>query len=359
MAISFHLLKVSKLIRETDDTVSVVFEIPDELKNEFSYKHGQYLTIKAPVDAVDNRRAYSISSSPFCDNRLQVTVKRVADGLVSSYINDKLKEGDSLEVMPPLGRFTFDLDPQNKKTYFLVGGGSGITPLMSIIKSILTVELRSKVVLIYANRNEKSIIFKEELDSLINKFKDRFKLIHIISQPLNSWEGLKGRINSELFNNLVNKHIKSEYSSAEYFMCGPSGMMKMVESTLEEFDVPKSNIHKESFTAPLNEEGLVKGDEDEMEIVTRDVKIILYGDEHQVTVEPGDTVLTSAMYAGIDPPFSCQIGACSTCRAKLVSGKVVMDERESLTDEEIDDGYILTCQSHPLTDDVVVNYDEG
>jgi ring-1,2-phenylacetyl-CoA epoxidase subunit PaaE len=362
MAIKFYTLNVSKVNKETSDTISITFDVPDNIREEFSYKHGQYITIKLPVEGSDNRRAYSISASPVTDRHLTITVKKVDDGIVSRYINDNIKAGDKIEVMPPLGNFTIDLSPLNTNNYVLIGAGSGITPLMSILKTILSVEFSSRVYLIYQNRNEESIIFKGQLDELQTKYDSRLIVSHILSRPSESWIGEKGRVDSQFIEKFISANLGNNVFKAHYFICGPDGLMLSSDNALRNLKVASYQIHKEIFTIPVKsieeEDSNIVLKADSNEIITRKVKIILYSEEHEFLVEPDETVLTAAQREGEDPPFSCQIGACSTCRAKLVSGKVFMDERDSLTDEEIEEGYVLTCQAHPLTDDVVIDYDD-
>lgn len=360
MAIEFHKLKVKKIKRETSDTVSISFALPDDKKDKFKYKPGQYLTVKCDLGGSDERRAYSISSSPDVDTDVSVTVKEAGSGKVSKFLNNELKEGDFLDVMPPLGNFTIELDSKFKRTFVMFGGGSGITPLISIIKSTLIKEPATSVHLFYASRSENSIIFKDDIEALISQYPDKLKVVHIISRPGSSWNGLSGYINQERTKQLLGDYIPNEINKADYFLCGVAEMMRNVEEVLSNFGVSKSQIHKESFTIGIPKEinvPVVEDESNDQKIVTRTVKIMLYAEEHELTVKPDETVVTAALRQGIDPPFSCQIGACSTCRAKLLSGKVHMDERESLTDEEIAQGYILSCQSHPLTENVYIDYD--
>lgn len=353
MAISFYPIKVKKLVRETEDAVSLNFEIPDNLKKIFEYRSGQYLTIKVPIDDTDNRRAYSISSSPLMNEDIQVAVKKVDDGKVSVYINENVKEGDILEVMPPLGNFTIELDKNNKTTYIAVGGGSGITPLISHIKSILLTEHESKVRLILANKDIDNIIFKSELDNLETEFKGRLKIIHILSRP-NKNES-SDRLDVRRFSELLENELQCNVNESQFLFCGPSGITEMAEGYLSSNGVVKEQIHKESFSSSSEQD---KKDSISYDIIDRKVKIVLYGEESEINVPADETIVSAAVNEGIDPPYSCQIGACATCRAKLLSGKVHMDESDALTDEEVEEGYVLTCQSHPLTDDVVVDYDQ-
>lgn len=361
MAIKFYDLKVRNIKKETADAVSVTFDIPEDLKETFDYKHGQYVTVRVPVNSDDNRRAYSISSSPIFDKRITITVKKVDDGIVSKYLNETLKIGDILKVMPPLGNFTIELNQNNQKTYFLIGGGSGITPLMSILKSVLSVEPLSRIFLLYQNRYEETIIFADELKQLSSEYSDRFTLVNCLSIPTENWQGAKGRIDKEFISGYLRDNLKDDVFKAEFFLCGPDGLMTEAELALKDTKVASYQIHKEVFTVALDNTEKVQDNiilqSSDSDIVTRKVKIILYSEELEFEVSPDDTVLTAALSEGHDPPFSCQIGACSTCRAKLISGKVFMDERDSLTDDEIEEGYVLTCQAHPLTDDVVIDYD--
>lgn len=362
MAIQFHKLNVSNIVRETEDATTISFNIPSDLKEEFKYKHGQYLTLRFYFDGKDERRAYSICTSPFTEEHIAVTVKVVPGGEVSPFVNSRLKVGDTIDVMPPLGNFTIDLDANNKKTYILFAGGSGITPIISIIKSILSVEKQSKVILVYANSNEETIIFRDELIDLKDKNVDRLNVIHQLSKPKSKGvEYTEGRIDKQRCLGIVKLLDHSIIDNAEYFMCGPGGMMNEIESALLELNIDKKKIHKESFTVAENDgTEVVKHHEthapdEKVEKIT----VVLYGEEHEIAIAPGDTILVAGIKAGIDPPFSCQIGACSTCRAKLKSGKVEMEADDALSEEEIEEGFVLTCTSHALTNNVVVDYDDN
>ncbi len=349
MGKQFHKLKVSNVIRETDEAVALSFEIPESLKDIFEYKHGQFLTLKFDVDGKEERRAYSICSSPVVDEGVTVAVKKIANGKVSKYITEELHEGDEVEVMKPMGRFTIDLNPENEKEYYHIGAGSGITPLMSIIKTTLAVEPKSKVFLLYSNKDQQSIIFANDFENLQIKYGERFKITYIYSRPTAKWQGLKGRITKELVKDFISKGNTG--LTKEYFMCGPAGMMETVETTLMESGVTDRNIHKESFNAPA-----VKND-NQQENKARKVKIKIYGEEREMLVEPEETIVMAAMREGMEPPYSCQIGACSTCRAKVITGEVKMDENEGLTEQEVADGYVLSCTARPLSDDVYVDFD--
>ncbi len=344
-----HTLTVSKVEKETKDTITIHFDIPAHLRSEFDYEPGQYLTLEAVLNDRKEKRSYSLCSSPLTDLSHAVTVKRLEGGLVSNYLNDNCFEGMVMNVMPPMGVFIPSLNEANEVHYVMIGGGSGITPLMSIIKSVLFLEPKSKVTLLYANRDQESIIFEKELEAMASKEGDRFNLVHCLSQPKAGWEGLSGRLDELALNKLLSKHA-GDVMRKEYFMCGPNGLIDCALETLTKRGVPGEQLHKEYFV--IEAKGDVEG------IETRTVKIIYENEEFEVTVDPETVILDAAIDADIDPPYACKAAACSACRAKLVSGKVHMDDREILSDDEIEQGYVLTCQSHPLTDDVVVNYDE-
>jgi len=357
MTIKFEQIKVSKIINEAPDTISIQFDIIPELSELFQYLPGQYLTIRLNVNGNDERRAYSISSSPILNEPLQITVKNSTNSPFLNYLTTKVKVNDFLQVMPPLGNFT--LDPKNidSKYYVMIAGGSGITPIISIIKTLLYANSDCKIYLFYSNKNASNIIFKNQLNELEQKFNSRFKIFHFLTEGSESFEHFRGRINSQILGDLFKEHILDFNEAVQFYLCGPQGLMEEAERAIINIGIAKDRIHKESFTAPLPQEFGEEIEEKKPKIIKRKVRIKLYGDEYEFEVEPDDTVITSAIFAGIDPPYSCQIGACSTCRAKLVSGKVFMDEREALSDEEIKMGYILTCQSHPLSDDVFIDYD--
>ncbi|MFP4528628.1 MAG: 2Fe-2S iron-sulfur cluster-binding protein [Candidatus Kapaibacterium sp.] len=363
MSVSFYPLKVKDIRKETSDSASIFFEVPDDIKEKFEYKHGQYLTVMLELEGRVERRAFSISTSPNENGLLGITVKATGDGFFSRYMISEVRAGDEIMVMPPMGNFTIDLDEQNERIYIMLGGGSGITPLISILKTVMAAEPKSRIYLFYANRREEDIIFRENLDELMKKNPHRLEVIHILSQPSTGWIGPKGRLDSHRIIELLRKYAGDVINAAEYFICGPPGLMNQFERALDELAVPAAQRHKESFSTPVERiiekaSGEAGMDEDE-ELKTRKIRIKIYGEEHELTVDPDETVLTAAMREGYDPPFSCQIGACATCRAKLESGKVRMDAEDALTDEDKAEGYVLTCQSHPLTDDTYINYDES
>lgn len=226
MALQFHSLKIKNIKRETDKAVAVTFEVPENLKEEFEYKQGQYITLKVPLEGKDNRRAFSVSSSPVKSDDITVAIKEHDDGFVSKFMNSSIKEGEHLEVMKPMGNFTIEMNEKNERNYVLFGGGSGITPLMSILTTALYAEPKSKVYLFYANSHEDDIIFKDELDELENEFKDRLNIVHFISRPKGDWEGQTGRIDKETAKRLVKEEVDADIKECEYFLCGPQGLMQ-------------------------------------------------------------------------------------------------------------------------------------
>lgn len=351
----FHALKVKDVRKETADCVSVAFEIPNELQSQFTFKAGQYLTFKFNINGEELRRSYSVCTAPI-DNELRVAIKKVKDGKVSTYVNDKLKVGDVIDTMPPEGKFTPELHPYNKKTYNLFSGGSGITPSMSILKTVLAAESQAYVNLFYGNVNEDSIIFKNELDELRNKYQDRLTIYHTLDNPKEKREELfTGRITKEKTKIFADKFINKNLIN-ECFICGPGEMIQNVKEALEESGIPKNKIHIEYFGTPPEE---VKTSGHNSLIVPAELTIICDGDERVVFMEPHQTVLEVALQSNLDAPYACKGGSCCTCRAKVIEGKAIMDVNYALMDDEVADGYILTCQAHAITPTLVVDYDQG
>lgn len=361
MSVKYLPLKVIKKTFLTKDSASFSFEIPDNLKDLFQYKPGQYLAFRVLLNAKEYRREYSICSSPHINEPLSIACKATEKGIVSTYLVNVIDEGDYIETLPPNGSFSPELYSENQKIYLLVGGGSGITPLFSILKSILICEPQSKIILYYGSEDESSIMFRDEIDDYEKSFSDRFKVYYTLNQYDSKWKGLSGFINPHDLGRIINitfidsnagDHPPEKYKSFEAFICGPLPMMDLVKDELILWRINPDKIHIEYFTPPVPEKMEIV----EEELIPRKVRVILDRDDEVITVEPLKTILQAAIDAGLDPPYSCRSGICTTCRAKLLSGKVKMDEREGLSDAEIEDGYILTCQSHPLTDDVKVEY---
>ncbi|MFZ1321275.1 MAG: 2Fe-2S iron-sulfur cluster-binding protein [Ignavibacteria bacterium] len=360
MSIKLYDLKVAKKTFLNKEAVKIELEIPSSLKEIFEYKQGQFLSVQISIDGKDYRREYSLCSSPHSENTYEIASKNVKDGIVSNYFFNNLKEGDTILSYPPQGKFFTELNPRNKKNYVMIAGGSGITPVISIIKSVLYAEPESHVILYYGNNSEDVIMFKDELDELQNKYSDRFKLNHTVMESGAEWNGMKGFINTADLDKILIDTDNKVQLEKEFFICGPGEMMELVKNHLIEKNYPKEKIHIEYFDAPVSPNPVALSEDteevNEENIKDRKIKVILNDSEHEVFVPEGSVILDAVIAQDLDPPFSCRSGICTTCRAKLYSGKVKMDEREGLSDSEIDDGYILTCQSHPLTDDVKLEY---
>ena len=351
----FYSLPVSAITRETKDCVAISFDVPEKYKEIFQYLPGQYLTLKLHVNGEEIRRSYSICSSVQMNEKLTVAIKKVKDGKGSNFLNEKVKVGDNLEVMSPMGNFHTKLASSNKKTYVLFAGGSGITPMMSILKSALILEPQSKLILFYGNENEASIIFNSELIELAKTFTDRLEVIHVLNKPeVDHPADYTGIMNVEKNKFLLLKH-SPKHNEVEYFICGPTGMMDSVVTALNDLNVDKAKVHVEYFTAPVAAAPTATKDE----FVSAELTVICDGDEVQVKLSPEQSVLEAALAAGLDAPYACQGGSCCTCRAKLIEGKVHMKVNYALLESEVNEGFILTCQSHALSPTLVVDYDRG
>jgi ring-1,2-phenylacetyl-CoA epoxidase subunit PaaE len=348
----YYNLKVKKIIKETKDAISIVFEHPADQK--VSYKAGQFLTLIIPINGKEVRRAYSLCTSPYIDEYLAVTVKRVDEGLMSNYLADKVSEGDSIKVLEPMGQFTTEYLAANKRHIIMFAGGSGITPMMSIIKSMLTQEPDGIVSLIYCNRDIDSIIFKNELEKMQTTYEGRLHVIHVLDNAPMNWQGYSGLLNRDMLTKLFERIPDWGIERSTYLMCGPEGMMKNADMLLTERNIPKDKIFKESFVQGTIDKEVKKEAVMNEELKAREVTIRYDGQEYKVMVEPGRAILETALDQGIDLPYSCQSGLCTACRGKALSGKVKLDEEEGLSQSERDEGFVLTCVGHPLTDDVVI-----
>ncbi len=345
-------LKVREVVRETADTVTIYFEQPEPY---LEYQPGQFLTLVLDFDGKEQRRSYSLCTSPYVDPFPGITVKRVSNGLFSNYLNEKIFPGKTLNVLRPLGNFTTTFHSKNRRHFFLIAGGSGITPMMGLLKSVLVNEPSSRVTLIYCSRSEEEIIFASQLHLLELANPDRLKVIHNLSQPAATWTGLRGRLAPELLSELF---AQAEYElryEEEYFICGPEGLMQTTLQVLAQLEVDQDRIHSESFFSAAAHQaqedakaGITAG------LLSRDVTIQLEGEAHLVTVGPGKTILEAGLAAGLNMPYSCQSGLCTACRGRLSAGEVKMDEDAGLSEKEMADGYVLCCVSRPLSEGIHV-----
>jgi len=353
LAIHFHKLTVKDIRRETPDCVSIAFDIPAELQKEFKFIQGQNITIKTNLD--DTRRSYSICSSPL-ENELRVAVKKINNGVFSSFANDKLKVGDTLEVMSPTGTFYTEVNPSNQKEYVFFAAGSGITPIISIIKTILTTEVKSNVTLIYGNKNLASIIFKEELESLKDKHLEKFRVYHILSREKTESDLNNGRIDLSKCDR-VSELIKFD-SVDEFFICGPEQMIFTVRDFLEGWGIDSKKIHFELFTTPTREHTKIYTAVKETSEEGSAITVKLDGRTFEFNLDyNGNAILDAALAEGADAPFACKGGVCCTCKAKILEGEVEMESNYGLDKSEVKAGFVLTCQSHPRSRKVVVDYD--
>lgn len=365
MSKKFYTLTVKNVRPETADAVSIAFAVPEAQQAAFDYQQGQYLTLKLTINGEEVRRAYSMCSSPL-DEDIEVTVKRVEKGLVSNYLNNQAKPGMEIEVMEPDGRFFTPLDADQQKTYYLFGAGSGITPLYSILKTVLEKEPASTVYLLYGNRNEASIIFKEGLAQLEKRYSDQLIVKHILSQPKRekskglaglfskgtlSWQGSVGRIDEKEVATFLEEYPRRSKKAA-YFICGPGEMIDTVEDKLLQLGIEKGAIHTERFTSKL-----VAATNGAATNGTAKIKVHLDGKATELEMDSASTVLDALLEQKLDPPYSCTSGACSSCIAKVKNGTVKMDACYALDEEEVADGYILTCQARPTSPELEITFD--
>lgn len=356
MAEHFHALRVVEIVPETSEAHSIRFEVPAELRDRFAFKAGQHLTLRATLNGEEVRRNYSLCTAPD-DNDWMVTVKRIGGGLFSNWVGDELKVGSTIDVMPPHGSFTTEFDPAKSRHLVGIAGGSGITPVMSLIKSVLKYEPDSRFTLLYGNRDSSCVIFLEALAGLKDKYLDRFEVYHFLDAEEQDIELFNGMLSRERLEEVIPALVPDAADVTDWFICGPGPMMDAAEGALLDRNVPKERIHIERFTAD-RPAGAVARDmsqlQTEAEGVT--VSVTLDGRTRRVPFTEAN-ILDSALAAGLRAPFACKAGVCATCRAKVTKGKVEMAARYGLTDEEVAEGYVLTCQSVPLGDGVAVDYD--
>ena len=354
MTPKFHPLKVAELRRETADSVSLCFEVPAELAEDYRFVQGQHLTLKARVDGEEVRRSYSICAG-VNDGELRVAIKKVAGGRFSTWANGGIKVGDVLEVMTPEGRFHTPLDPAQAKHYVAFAAGSGITPILSLIKTTLAAEPNSRFTLVYGNRRQASVMFAEALEDIKNRYLARFTLYNLFSREEQEVPLFNGRLDAAKVAAFVDTLLPVA-DIDEAFICGPGAMIDEVESALLGAGMSADHIHLERFGVPDSAPAhhVEAGDAPQATIV-----VVADGLRREMEFHASDpSILDVALRAGMDLPYSCKGGVCCTCRAKVVEGKVRMDKNYTLEQPDVDAGYVLTCQAHPLTERVVISFDE-
>ncbi|NNF36021.1 MAG: ferredoxin--NADP reductase [Saprospiraceae bacterium] len=357
----FNQLRIKKIVLETEDTKSYYFDIPEELKKAYQYKAGQYITIKHTIKDEEVRRAYSICT-PAHRGELAVTIKRVKKGVMSNFFFNEIAEGDVTEVAPPEGKFTIVPDHDRSKDYYFISAGSGITPVISMISTILEEEPKSTCFLLYGSRNENQIIFNRSLDELEKKYGDQLFVTHTLSQPkktkksgfsgligktFTTWKGEAGRISTHKIKEFMSKN-PNRNDNIGYYLCGPGDLIEVAESSLLGMDVLEDQINKEYFSTKT--ETVSTGTE-------AVVKITLDSTVHSIDVQEQETILEAALRHKLDAPYSCTSGACSSCLARKSSGDIKMDACYALEDDEVEDGFILTCQSRILSETAEITYD--
>jgi ring-1,2-phenylacetyl-CoA epoxidase subunit PaaE len=355
MSVQFHRLKVRDLRREIADTVSISFEIPENIRDTFRFTQGQYLTLKTQINGEEVRRSYSICTGAH-ENDLRVAVKRVDLGVFSTWANAHLKVGDYLEVMPPMGNFFTELSPENEKVYVAFAAGSGITPVMSILRSTLVQEPLSRFILFYGNRSFDTIIFREQLEELKNLYPDRLSVHHVLSRESLGSDLFKGRLDGAKCRRFGEFFFPAAEVDA-YFLCGPEEMVFEVKDTLIALGANPKSVHFELFTTAglKNKPKVATHAKDAFEA---SITVIQDGAQFDFSLpSDGSTLLDAAMRAGADLPFSCKGGVCSTCKARILEGEVAMTLNYGLEPDEVAAGYVLTCQAHPVTKRVVVSFD--
>lgn len=356
MTPKFHALTIADVRQETEDTVSIAFAIPEELRSDYAYKAGQYLTLRTTINGEDIRRSYSICTAPN-ENEWRVAIKRIDEGLFSGWATHSLKSGDELQVMTPMGHFAFDPKPEEKRSFVLYAAGSGITPVLAITKTILSEEPLSDVTLIYGNKGFGSIIFREALEAIKNNYMDRFRLIHILSRESIGNPLQKGRIDVEKVEKL-NKAFFAQQAIDGVFVCGPEPMIHAVKDGMMAFGVDERHIHFELFATSIPKKP-AKPDTTNEPHVDSNVTVILDGDQIDLALHSdGLSILDAAQQAGADLPFACKGGVCCTCKARILEGTARMDVNYALEKDEVEAGYILTCQSHPTSKKLVVSFDD-
>ena len=347
---TFYKLNIKEIKRETNDAISVLFNVPLEFQDFYKFIAGQYVNLKLTLDGQEIRRAYSICSSPE-SGELRIAIKSVKSGLFSRFANEKLAVGNTVEVGTPEGKFTFEPKSERQKNYLAFAAGSGITPIMSIIQSILKQESKSTIVLVYGNKSMKETIFHDQLNDLQMKYVGRFFVHNIYSQE--KLEGnLFGRIDKSTVNFVMNnKHAEKEFD--KFYLCGPEEMINLVSDVLKEKNIPESAIKFELFSTSTKENAI-----DTSKNEHTNITVLVDGDQVTFEMSAKQSILEAALKQGIDAPYSCQGGICSSCLARVTKGSAQMRKNSILTDAEIAEGLVLTCQAHPTSNEIFVDYDD-
>jgi ring-1,2-phenylacetyl-CoA epoxidase subunit PaaE len=355
----FHPLKVASVARNTRDAVVVSFELPPELEPAFAFRPGQYLTLRTHIGEQEERRSYSICSAPG-DSHLRVAIKRVDEGIFSSWANHQLQAGEILEVMPPEGNFTVDFAPGNRRHYAAFAVGSGITPVLSLAKTALSTEPQSRFSLFFGNRASSSVLFREEIEDLKNRYMTRFSLAHVMSREAQDIELFNGRLDGAKVSRILDVWLRP--ADLDYaFICGPQSMIEGVVEALLAHGMARDRIKYELFGAPRGPRALRTGSPPAVAGGRAQCQVTVVQDGHSrsfVIDKNRDSVLDSALAQGIELPYSCKGGVCSTCRCKVLQGEVDMDANFALEDYEVARGFVLTCQSYPVSDTLVLDYDQ-
>ncbi|WP_062052732.1 2Fe-2S iron-sulfur cluster-binding protein [Aquimarina longa] len=353
----FYPIQVSELTKETKDCVAITFDVPEEIRDDFAYKQGQYLTLKTTIDNQEIRRSYSLCSSPV-ENKWQVAVKRIDQGIFSNFANNTLQVGDTLEAMLPAGNFYVEVEPSKTKDYIFFAAGSGITPILSILKTHLAKEENSTFKLFYLNRNVKSIIFKEEIENLRNTYFGRLEIFYFLTKEQRDIPLLNGRFTEEKLQELTDKIIDVT-NVDECFVCGPEEMIFLIRDQLVNAGLSKDKIHYELFFSGSSEEDKEKAAQAvKHKFEGTEVTIIDGGKEFHFEMDDDyDNILDGALASGADLPFACKGGVCSTCKCKVIEGAVEMKINYALEEDEVAKGLVLSCQAVPTTEKVVVDFD--
>ncbi|MBU2939739.1 2Fe-2S iron-sulfur cluster binding domain-containing protein [Lacinutrix sp. C3R15] len=353
----FYTLKIKDIYKETEDTSVITFHIPEELHDAFKFRQGQHLTLKADINGEDVRRSYSLCSSPI-DNQWQVAVKLIPGGKFSTYVNQSLKTGDVLEVMAPSGNFGVSTQPEASKNYLFFAAGSGVTPVLSMIKTHLKAEPNATCKLFYVNKTAKSIIFKEELEQLRNTFFGRLEIYYFLTKERRDIELFNGRFDDEKMQILTKTFIDIPDTS-EVFLCGPEKMVNYVSDYLIKAGLPKELVHFELFVTGLSEEDIKRAERlAQQNVEGTEVVIVDGGKEFTFTMTKAyDNILDAALGAGADLPFACKGGVCSTCKCQVKEGSVEMKINYALDDKEVSQNLVLSCQAVPTSEKVVVDFD--